>query len=326
MSTQSVLLERRRRRVEEKRRCDVRGVRACGFSIPYHKKIKYNLAMTKTRHQQVRILTHRLFDYNSLHRLEGMTSESSRSSVAIPRRIVKISALPNEYNSIFFVAVSSQGTSKTTSATSSVVSVFVKTVASFRFHDGVVTDVSEENMSPFRQGDVFVRDVRARLRMFSFLTHITLTHITRNDLHSLASMLNTKLGITKTHLSFALVQVRIDGEAVVSSSLEREKLASKDERIKHLLLTRCTDKGRTTHVEVLRKTIKSEGKYKVYSTALHQASNLPTVYVTCLTFPGNDKGNSSLALCLFSHYPFLHMQERLKTSVHEAFQSQTLEK
>ena len=111
----------------------------------------------------------------------------------------------------------------------------------------------------------------------------------------------------------------------MSSSLEREKLASKDERIKHLLLTRCTDKGRTTHVEVLRKTIKSEGKYKVYSTALHQASNLPTVYVTCLTFPGNDKGNSSLALCLFSHYPFLHMQERLlKHLVHEVFSNPKL--
>ena len=111
----------------------------------------------------------------------------------------------------------------------------------------------------------------------------------------------------------------------MSSSLEREKLASKDERIKHLLLTRCTDKGRTTHVEVLRKTIKSEGKYKVYSTALHQASNLPTVYVTCLTFPGNDKGNSSLALCLFSHYPFLHMQERLlRHLVHEVFSNPKL--
>ena len=113
----------------------------------------------------------------------------------------------------------------------------------------------------------------------------------------------------------------------MSSSLEREKLASKDERIKHLLLTRCTDKGRTTHVEVLRKTIKSEGKYKVYSTALHQASNLPTVYVTCLTFPGNDvdEGNSSLALCLFSHYPFLHMQERLlRHLVHEVFSNPKL--
>ena len=229
-------------------------------------------------------LPHRLFDYISLHRLEGNDiSNLQRANILwrYPEKNRKDFAFPNSYNSIFFAwPFLHQGwiEDHDPSATSSVVSVFVNKSSCdhFRFHDGVVTDVSEENMSPFRLGDVFVR---------------------------------------------------IDGEAVVSSSLKREKLGSKDERIKHLLSTRCTDKGRTTHVEVLRKSVKSEGKYQVFSTALHQASNLPTVYVTCLTFPGNDvdEGNSSLALCLFSHYPFLHMQERLlKHLVHEVFSNPKL--
>ena len=133
-------------------------------------------------------LPHRLFDYISLHRLEGNDiSNLQRANILwrYPEKNRKDFAFPNSYNSIFFAwPFLHQGwiEDHDPSATSSVVSVFVNKSSCdhFRFHDGVVTDVSEENMSPFRQGDVFVRDVRARsARMFSFLTHITLTHITR---------------------------------------------------------------------------------------------------------------------------------------------------
>lgn len=225
-------------------------------------------------------LPHRLFDYISLHRLEGKNiSNLERADIMwrYPEKDRKDFAFPNEYNSIFFAwPFLHHGwiEDHNPSATSSVVSVFVNrsNCDHFRFHDGVVTTVSEEMTSPFRRGDVFVR---------------------------------------------------IDGEAVVSSSQEEEKISSKDERIKHLLLTRCTDKGRTTHVEVLRKNIKSEDMHAIFSTALHQASNLPTVYVTCLTFSGND--DEAFALCLFSHYPFLHMQERLlRHLVHKVFSNPQL--
>ena len=159
------------------------------FSIPYHKKIKYNLDYDENSDtNRYESLPHRLFDYISLHRLEGKDiSNLQRADILwrYPEKNRKDFAFPNEYNSIFFAwPFLHKGwiEDHDPSATSSVVSVFVNKSSCdhFRFHDGVVTDVSEENMSPFRQGDVFVRDVRARsARMFFFLTHITLTHITR---------------------------------------------------------------------------------------------------------------------------------------------------
>jgi len=114
--------------------------------------------------------------------------------------------------------------------------------------------------------------------------------------------------VTKGPLRRGDVFVRIDGKALENHTVKEKK----DDRIKYLLSAGCKHEN-TVHVEVLRRNDTShDDRFVVFSTALHQASNLPTVYVTCLSFSGDNKEDStSFALCLFSHYPFLHMQERL---------------
>lgn len=236
----------------------------------------------------------RLFDYAATYRISGDLSKLTNVDVTwrCPSRDHDEFPLPNKYNSIFWgwpflseawCASRSRASSRLSSLR--VISVFLQStldLPSTSLKDGRIVEVTSES---------------------------------------------SEIGLCVGDLI-----IRIGGVDVGRDSRV-------DDRIRGLLNRTC----RPLHVEVIRRTRRrsvqalassssaptssplstsSAPSFALFSSVLHQASNKPNIYFTSLTFPcedgrgvdkeqSNSKTSSSIAVCLFSHWPFLQMQERL---------------